>query len=119
MSKRFPRRRTNAFPPRGGLKHQLAFDCEADVLEGLERFAYAELTERLNERVKIVVAPHDGRLRFNYRGDLHALLDMCSILAIYLVRRFAVPRPRALLGHQHFTALLDLIDTVRTLFPKD
>jgi tRNA (guanine6-N2)-methyltransferase len=119
MPKRSPPRWTDAFAPaRGGLTQKLACDCEADVLAGLERFAYAELTERLNERVKIVGAPHDGRLRFDYRGDLRALLDMRSILAIYLVRRFAVPRPRALLGHQHFTALLDLIDSVRAPFPK-
>jgi 23S rRNA G2445 N2-methylase RlmL len=30
-----------------------------------------------------------------------------------------VPRPRALLGHQHLTALLDQIATVRALFPAE
>jgi tRNA (guanine6-N2)-methyltransferase len=44
---------------------------------------------------------------------------MRSIVAVYLVRHFAVPRPRALLGHQHFTALCDLIATVRGLAPQE
>jgi 23S rRNA G2445 N2-methylase RlmL len=89
------------------------------VLEGLEPLSAAELYERLDRYVELFERPLAGKLRFSYSGDLRALLELRSILAIYLVRRFAVPRPKALLGHQHFTALLDLIGAARGLFPSD
>src|SRR4051812_28575452 len=95
------------------------YDCEADVLPGLERFARAELIERAGREVRFAGAAHDGRIRFHYTGDLRALLNMHSVIAVYLVRQFAVPRPRALLGHQHFTALHDLIATARRLAPQE
>jgi ubiquinone/menaquinone biosynthesis C-methylase UbiE len=95
------------------------FDCEADILEGLERFGAAELSQQLNRYVDLTEQPAPGKLRFVYTGDLRALLDLRSVTAVYLVRRFLVPRPKALLGHQHFTALLDQIATARALFPSD
>jgi 23S rRNA G2445 N2-methylase RlmL len=94
-----------------------SFDLEADVLEGLEQFGRAELRDRLDHYVKISDISRGGAIRFRYSGQLSTLLDMRSLIAIYLVQRFAVPRPRALLGHQHFTALLDHIAMVRALAP--
>jgi 23S rRNA G2445 N2-methylase RlmL len=96
----------------------ITLELEADVLEGLERFGHAELKQRLLNYVKFNEISHGGRLRFSYAGDLRALLDMRSLLAVYLVRTFAVPRPRALLGHQHFSVLLGQIATVRALYPE-
>jgi tRNA (guanine6-N2)-methyltransferase len=120
MPKHSPQRRIGgATPGHGSGRPSAPVNYEADILEGLERFGYTELNERLDGRARLVGAPQDGRIRFHYTGDPRALLDMHSILAIYLVRRFAVPRPRALLGHQHWTALLDQIATARGLFPKD
>jgi ubiquinone/menaquinone biosynthesis C-methylase UbiE len=94
-------------------------DLEADVLEGLEHFGSAELRNRFHHYVKFSDTPSPGAIRFHYSGDLSALLDLRSLIAIYLVRRFDVPRPRALLGHQHFTALLDQVATVRRLAAAD
>ena len=94
-------------------------ELEADVIEGLERFGRAELQERLRHYVNIRDAPLHGAIRFGYTGQLKMLLEIRSLVAIYLVRRFAVPRPRALLGHQHFTALLDQIAMVRALAPQE
>jgi ubiquinone/menaquinone biosynthesis C-methylase UbiE len=96
----------------------VSFDCEVDVLEGLERFAQAEIVERLGAR-PFVASERAGTLRFRYSGDLRLLLDLRSVIAIYFVRRFAVPRPRALLGHEHFEALLRLIATARSLAPPE
>jgi 23S rRNA G2445 N2-methylase RlmL len=96
-----------------------AFEFEADVLEGLEPFGRTELRARLYSYVKLQDSSRAGTIRFHYRGELSTLLDMRSLVAIYLVQRFAVPRPRALLGHQHFTALLDQITRVRTLAPAN
>lgn len=94
-----------------------SLELEADVLEGLEHFGQAELYGRLSSYVKLSDVSRAGALRFRYSGPLRALLDMRSLTAIYLVRSFAVPRPRALLGHQHFTALLNQIAAVRALAP--
>ena len=120
MPKRPPYKRSGpaASTPRPA-RQQAAFDCEADVLDGLERFAHDEIAERLGGTARFVAPSRAGALRFHYTGDLRALLDLRSVVAIYLVRRFDVPRPRALLGHQHFEALLAAIATVRDLFPQE
>src|SRR5258706_8892722 len=100
-------------------RHIAALDCEADILEGLEPFGSDELSERFGRYVEQSARPAAGKLRFRYSGDLRALLDLRSIVAVYLVRRYMIPRPKALLGHQHLTALLDQIATARALFPSD
>ncbi|HEU5090225.1 MAG TPA: methyltransferase domain-containing protein, partial [Roseiflexaceae bacterium] len=60
---------------------------------------------------------HEGALRFEYRGNLGMLLGLRSCIAAYQMLHFAVPRPKALLGHQHFTALVGAIDHIRSLHP--
>ena len=104
-------------PPRAVASPGKPFDCEADVLEGLEPFAAAEIAERTGSKAKLVAPQRPGALRFRYSGDLRALLGLRSVVAIYLVRRFDVPRPRALLGHQHFETLIATIEVVRRLWP--
>jgi 23S rRNA G2445 N2-methylase RlmL len=93
--------------------------CEADILEGLEQIGRAELRERLGSAVVFGADTREGTIRFSYNGALRRLLDLRSFVAVYLVHTFAVPRPRALLGHQHLTALHELLATARALFPKD
>src|SRR5262249_39019682 len=73
----------------------------------------------MGRRTQFGAAPRPDALRFHYRGDLRALLGLRAVVAVYLVRAFSVPRPRGLLGHQHFEALLALIATVRKLHPPD
>lgn len=80
------------------------------MLEGLERFAHAELEQRVGMRIRFLPAARPGTLRFSYGGDLAALLGLRSVVALYLVRRFDVPRPKALLGNQQFGELLEAID---------
>jgi SAM-dependent methyltransferase len=118
MSQRNFHPRSPARPPRRAeTAKAVSYELEADLLEGLEHFGRTELQNRLRNYVKLNDSPANGVLRFYYSGQLSALLDMRSLTAIYLVRRFAVPRPRALLGHQHFTALLEQIAMVRALAP--
>src|SRR5262245_21238261 len=117
MPKRYSHSRSRSRQPHHTQSSQTEWiELEADVLEGLEHFGRAELHDRDNY-VKFTDVSRTGALRFWYGGQLSALLDMRSLIAIYLVQRFAVPRPRALLGHQHFTALLNQIATVRALAP--
>jgi tRNA (guanine6-N2)-methyltransferase len=48
-------------------------------------------------------------------GDLRVLFRLRSVVAAYLIVTYDVPRPRALLGHQHLTRLLTTLELVRSL----
>ncbi len=90
------------------------FDVECDVLEGLEAYAIKEIQARFGRRCSSITV-HPGRVRMVYAGELRSLLRLRSVVAAYLVVTYDVPRPRALLGHQHLTRLLRTLDTVRAL----
>jgi tRNA (guanine6-N2)-methyltransferase len=86
----------------------------------LEKIARRELREQFQHRVEFVdtrVSP--GVLRFSYVGNLYQLLKLQTIQAVYLVRGYPIPRPKAFLGDQHFKALLAQIAAVRDLSPKE
>ncbi len=93
-----------------------AYPCEASVAVGLESIARAELQRLLGNRVTLR-REEPGALGFEYRGEPRALLDLRTVLAVYLVCRFDVPRPRALLGDQHLRTLLGGIALARALAP--
>lgn len=60
-----------------------------------------------------------GSLRFEYVGNPYQLLKLRTVQAIYFVQQYNVPRPKGLLGDEHFKKLLKQIDAVRDLSPKD
>jgi tRNA (guanine6-N2)-methyltransferase len=88
---------------------------EADVLEGLEDFAADELAERFGDALVALEQPRPGALSFVVQGNPAGLLALRSVLAVYHVLPFAVARPKALLGHEHFTRLVRAIQAVRAL----
>ncbi len=96
------------------------FTCEADVAEGLERIARRELRTRFEDRVEFddqQLKP--GVLRFSYTGNLYQLTRLQMIQAVYLVQHYPIPRPKALLGDQHFKTLLAQIAAVREVSSPD
>lgn len=96
--------------------------CEADVAEGLEDILRQEIRAKLGGRVTLQEPPADQRqagvVRFTFSGDLRALLGLKTAQAVYLTRRFDVPRPKALLGDEHFRAVLALIALARGAQPE-
>jgi tRNA (guanine6-N2)-methyltransferase len=58
-------------------------------------------------------------LQFNYTGNLYQLLKLQTVQAVYLLRQYPIPRPKAFLGDQHFKGLLGQIVAIRDLSPKD
>jgi ubiquinone/menaquinone biosynthesis C-methylase UbiE len=92
-----------------------AITCEAEVIPGLEAIATAELARRFRRRVAVLPQRKEGLLPILYDGDLHALLDLDTVLAVYGLRHFSIPRPKALLGHAEWTTLLSMIEVVRAL----
>lgn len=101
-------RRTTSLPNR----------YEADILEGLEPFAVEELRGRFGDAISLKRSPRPDAIGFDYSGPLDDLLNLRSVVAVYRVRSFAVPRPKAILGHQHFEALVEQIEQVRAPWPS-
>jgi 23S rRNA G2445 N2-methylase RlmL len=99
------------------------FLCEATVPDGLEPIAGQELRRRLEAR--FILRQERGRwslpgsLRFDYSGDLKTLLGLKTVLSVYLVCAFDIPRPRALLSNEHLPALLRAIEQVRGLLAPE
>ena len=90
---------------------------EAEILPGLERFAAAELERRFGRAVAVEEQAEPGDLPFTFEGDAYDLLQLRTAVAVYKVLRYDIPRPRALLGHQHLTRLVEAIEEVQRLHP--
>jgi 23S rRNA G2445 N2-methylase RlmL len=89
---------------------------ELVVPEGLEAIARDELRS-LGREARLQPEAPPGVLRISYPGDLRRLLALQLVTSIAIVQRFAVPRPKALLGDAQFRALLTLINKVLRLHP--
>jgi 16S rRNA G966 N2-methylase RsmD len=91
---------------------------EAEVLPGLEPFVSGELT-RLFGSVVTLRWPDEAAsaVSFEYSGPQSSLLALRTAAAVYRVLHFDISRPKALLGHEHFTRLTARIDHVRGSFP--
>jgi 23S rRNA G2445 N2-methylase RlmL len=87
---------------------------EAEVAEGLENIARGEIQNRLGRYVKNL-AVHPSGVQFDYTGDLPHLLDLQTVVAVHFVLHLDIPRPRALLGHEHFHRLISVIDVILSL----
>lgn len=77
---------------------------EAEVLRGLSDVARTELGQI--ERLDVLAATEEA-VRFRYGAAAERLLRLRSVVAVYAVRRWDVPRPRGLLGHQQLTELTE------------
>ena len=62
--------------------------------------------------------PKQAGCRSSIPGPVELLLSLRSAVAVHIVERFAVSRPRALLGHEHFNRLLGAIREVVGLHPR-
>jgi tRNA (guanine6-N2)-methyltransferase len=89
---------------------------EAEVTEGLEDIARAEIA-----RIRGIsnVQQAKGAVQFEYAGSLKTLSLLNTVIAVYRVLVFDVPRPKALLGHQHLTRLGDAIHEILSQAPRD
>lgn len=94
-------------PPRTPAKTTKAYEYEAEALGGLEWV--------LEEELGKVPQLRDQRgTRFWFPGDPSRLARLRSAVAVYRVRRWDVPRPKGLLGHQQLGELGEFLrDVVR------
>ena len=86
---------------------------EVETIVGLEEFARREIRQRLGKQARIAESqPLAGRIALTFDGDMRRFDALRTAAAVHRVETFAVPRPRALLGHQHLTRLLTAIRAV-------
>ncbi|MCA9895728.1 MAG: methyltransferase domain-containing protein [Anaerolineae bacterium] len=78
-----------------------------EVVEGLEDIVQKELGEKIPSAKVVFVS--SGELTITYDGPPLKLELLRTVLSIYEALDFPVPRPKALLGHEHFTRLIDAI----------
>ncbi len=95
---------------------------EVETVLGLEEYARREIRRLfgkaasgravLGRAVLTNGGGADGRFGLRFDGSIRRFDELRTITAIHRVETFAVPRPRALLGHQHLTRLLSAIRSV-------
>lgn len=89
------------------------------MVAGLDRFIEDELANRLGRQgYRAGAFPRDGRIFVKYSGPVRPLLSLRSVVAVHLVERFDVPRPKALLGHQHLSRILAAIRGIISRHPS-
>ena len=91
---------------------------EAEVIPGLETFAIDELQKRFGPEVYHVRILRAGFIRFQYGGQAKKLRELRSVIALYQVHDFLIPRPKALLGHQHFARLTSILAEAALSFER-
>lgn len=82
---------------------------EAETIPGIESFAMVELSDVLGSDISQISPTRSGFLRFRYRGAAQAFIALRACVAVYRIHRFDIPRPKALLGHEHFTRLTAIL----------
>lgn len=84
---------------------QKAHEYELDALSGLEHVAETELAS-------VPMARDVRGPRFWYPGDPERLARLKSVIAVYRIQTWDVPRPRGLLGNQQLGELTDYLRSV-------
>lgn len=80
------------------------------MLPGLEPFARDELKGVAGVQQ---VDVEKGAVGFRFVGDAAKLSALRTVVAVYKLLHFAVPRPKALLGHEHLSRLAAAVAALR------
>lgn len=88
---------------------------EAECVEGLEDLLADEVRQLHGATI---VAHSRGAVQFSFAGNVGNLHTLKLAQAVYALYSFAVPRPKALLGDQHFRRILSQIDSVLHAWPR-
>lgn len=91
---------------------------EAEIIHGLEPFAVDELRHVRGGKSVVLPSADPEAVRFRYRGNVASLHTLRTVMAVYLVRHYPIPRPKSLLDRQQFQTLLSQINAVRQQKPR-
>ena len=84
-------------------------EYEAECIPGLEAFAVDELRSFDGVLPHSLSTSRPGFVRFRFAGNPRVFATLRLTVAMYGVYRFEVPRPKAFLGHQHLTRLVNIL----------
>jgi 23S rRNA G2445 N2-methylase RlmL len=85
-------------------------EYEAEIVEGIEDLAEREILDRF-PGVRVTLRRTALR-QFSVDATPPRLSSLRLVSAVYIRLTFAIPRPKALLGHQHLTRLLTAIHAI-------
>lgn len=85
---------------------------EAEVIIGIEAIAIQELNTLKGINSQSISKIRNGFIRFRYKGRVSELNNCRSIIAIYSIQYFDIPRPKAFLGHENFTRINDVLSNI-------
>ena len=108
-SKSIRRRRAIENAPAVRPEPKLAQEYEVETVVGLEEYARREVRRLLGKAAQVDRGTAGGRFKLRFDGNIRRFDDLKTVTAVHRVENFAVPRPRALLGHQHLTRLTGVI----------
>lgn len=91
-------------------------EYEAEVIPGIEAIAMNELRTVCASQISAIRQTRAGFLRFRFSGSPGMLSALRSLVAVYQIHCFAVPRPKALLGHEHFTRMTQILRAAKGRF---
>ena len=83
---------------------------ETEVTPGLSQTSASELEALLSDHIRDL-STGPGWVRFT-SDEFASALSSRTVSSIYILLRYDVPRPKALLGHEHFTRLISSIQQV-------
>ena len=98
-----------AAAPRAAKRAEPTQWYEVETVIGLEEYARREIRRRLGKAAQLERDTAEGRFTLRYDGSIRRFDELRTVTAVHRVETFAVPRPRALLGHQNLTRLLGVI----------
>jgi 23S rRNA G2445 N2-methylase RlmL len=90
----------------------LAQEYEVETVIGLEEYTRREVRRLLGKAAQVERGATEGRFSLRFDGNIRRFDELRTATAVHRVETFAVPRPRALLGHQHLTRLLGVIHLI-------
>lgn len=85
---------------------------EIETTEGLEFITQQELSPLIKNNIVRDIQVRNGAITC-ISSDPQKLCTLKTAIAVYMLDSYDVPRPKALLGHQHFTRLCNTIQFVR------
>ncbi|MCB0007412.1 MAG: methyltransferase domain-containing protein [Anaerolineales bacterium] len=114
-SRQKSKRKPEGAGPPAGKSHLLVIEHPP----GAEDLARQELTTLGKGRLRLLDTSEPAETGFVYSGTPNDLRHLRLSSALYQVFPFDIPRPKALLGHEHWQRLLGEIDALRRRQPPD
>lgn len=90
---------------------------ELEVLPGLEHLCAQEAVEKLGGR-QVILGVRTGGVSLGPSIDLEALSTLRTANSVYAVVTASVPRPKALLGHQHWVRIVSVCREITSADPS-